>query len=157
VSRITPGKVVSLKLRDEVVKSKLESCRMPTTHGLQQNEGTKSHNAPDTAGTSPRALLLHHAHPDLTLREARIAAMLAEGMTNGQCAEALGISVRTVDNHTSSLRHKLHVPRRVKLRVFLRNLLGGGQTRIMKKTNSFKIVSFSVSSKRRVPIIFVGT
>jgi DNA-binding CsgD family transcriptional regulator len=48
-------------------------------------------------------------------RESQVLALSELGMTNGEIAEVFGISIRTVDNHASSARHKLHAPRTLRL------------------------------------------
>ncbi|MET0425902.1 MAG: LuxR family transcriptional regulator [Actinoplanes sp.] len=52
----------------------------------------------------PEALL--GPRPDLTAREREVLGCLAEGMSNKQIAQALGISVRTVTVHVSNLLRK---------------------------------------------------
>jgi DNA-binding CsgD family transcriptional regulator len=58
-----------------------------------------------------RALLRpgHTAFPALTPREREVLERLARGATNGQIALALGLSVKTVCNHVSSICTKLRV------------------------------------------------
>jgi len=51
----------------------------------------------------------------LTRREVDILKMLARGNTNRQIAEALGLSVRTVEGHRANLMGKLGVSTRVEL------------------------------------------
>jgi DNA-binding CsgD family transcriptional regulator len=53
--------------------------------------------------------------PALTRREREIAGLVARGMTNREIAEALVISVRTVDNHLSNAYAKLGVATRAEL------------------------------------------
>ncbi len=71
-----------------------------------------------------RALLearsVEHSPPrvtgvSLTRREVDILKMLARGNTNRQIAEALGLSVRTVEGHRANLMGKLGVSSRVEL------------------------------------------
>jgi DNA-binding NarL/FixJ family response regulator len=49
---------------------------------------------------------------ELTLRELEIVELLYQGMRNVQIAERLGISVRTVEAHVSSILAKLNAERR---------------------------------------------
>jgi non-specific serine/threonine protein kinase len=51
----------------------------------------------------------------LTKREREIAALVSEGLTNGQIARRLVISQRTVDSHVASIYAKLGVSSRVQL------------------------------------------
>ena len=44
--------------------------------------------------------------PDLTARETEVLSCLAAGMSNKQVARSLGISIRTVAVHVSSLLRK---------------------------------------------------
>jgi DNA-binding NarL/FixJ family response regulator len=48
-----------------------------------------------------------HAEPGLTVREAEIVQLLAEGNSNKQVAAVLGISSRTVENHRAQIMHRL--------------------------------------------------
>jgi LuxR family maltose regulon positive regulatory protein len=49
----------------------------------------------------------------ITRQEAKILALLAEGMSNKQISACLGISVQTVKNHTSRIYKKLGVANRI--------------------------------------------
>ena len=51
--------------------------------------------------------------PELTERENEILALLAEGLTDRQIAEALIIGRRTVETHVANILAKLHVTSRV--------------------------------------------
>ena len=61
--------------------------------------------------TAPR----QNAVEPLTPREIEVLRMLAKGYTNRQIAEALRISVRTVEGHRANLMSKLDVHSRVEL------------------------------------------
>lgn len=52
---------------------------------------------------------------ELTPQERKIVPLIAEGMTNKQIGEALGLSHKTVKNHLSSVFQKLQVTRRAQL------------------------------------------
>ncbi|MBN1815666.1 MAG: response regulator transcription factor [Anaerolineae bacterium] len=53
------------------------------------------------------------AEDPLTAREVEVLRLVARGMTNGEIAEALVISERTVANHLGSILGKLHLANRV--------------------------------------------
>jgi len=48
----------------------------------------------------------------LTRREREVAALVAQGLTNGQIAKELFISERTVDHHVQKILNKLELPSR---------------------------------------------
>jgi DNA-binding NarL/FixJ family response regulator len=50
-----------------------------------------------------------HLAPPLTERELEVIKALAQGMSDRQIANALGISEKTVRNHTSNIYRKLHI------------------------------------------------
>ena len=49
------------------------------------------------------------AHPNLTSRERQIIQLLAEGKSNKEVADRLGISVRTAENHRARIMRKLQL------------------------------------------------
>jgi NarL family two-component system response regulator LiaR len=49
------------------------------------------------------------APPPLTERELEVIRALAQGMSDRQIAQTLGISEKTVRNHTSNIYRKLHI------------------------------------------------
>jgi len=51
--------------------------------------------------------------PELTNREREILELIAQGLSNPEIAEALGISLKTVRNHVSNIFNKLQVADRV--------------------------------------------
>jgi DNA-binding CsgD family transcriptional regulator len=51
----------------------------------------------------------------LTVGEGRVAALVAAGQTNREVAEALFMSVRTVESHLSRIYHKLGLRSRTEL------------------------------------------
>lgn len=64
----------------------------------------------------------------LTPREIQVADLIADGLTNGEIARALGVSVRTVDSHVEHVRTKLGVRARAQIAVWAR-LAPSGQPR----------------------------
>ena len=50
-----------------------------------------------------------HSCPNLTIREAEVLQLIAEGMANKQIAEELNLSVKTVEKHRQALMGKLHL------------------------------------------------
>ncbi|HEY7132727.1 MAG TPA: LuxR C-terminal-related transcriptional regulator, partial [Candidatus Limnocylindrales bacterium] len=63
----------------------------------------------------------------LSSREGEILAMLAEGRTDRDIAERLGISPKTASVHVSNLKAKLGVETRVEAALFARDRLGAGE------------------------------
>ena len=53
-----------------------------------------------------------HGLSRLTARESEVLRMIANGLTDREAADSLGISVRTVETHVSNLLHKLGVRNR---------------------------------------------
>jgi two-component system response regulator NreC len=53
--------------------------------------------------------------PQLTAREIEVLTYIAEGFTNREIAEALCISVKTVDRHRENILEKLNLHSRVEL------------------------------------------
>lgn len=63
--------------------------------------------------------LLPMTLPELTPREREVAGLIASGMSNPMIAEALVLSVRTVESHINKLMKKLGARRREDVREFL--------------------------------------
>jgi two-component system, NarL family, nitrate/nitrite response regulator NarL len=65
---------------------------------------------------------LHGPPPNvsLTSREAEVAALVDEGLSNKEIAERLGIAIPTVKNHVHNILDKLHVHRRTEAAARLR-------------------------------------
>jgi DNA-binding NarL/FixJ family response regulator len=62
----------------------------------------------------------------VTARERQVLALLAEGKTNGEIAQALGIGEATVKTHVSNLLAKVGVPDRTRLALWARDRGFGG-------------------------------
>jgi len=62
--------------------------------------------------------------PSLTARQREVVALIAEGCSNEEVGERLGISPRTAKAHSDVLRQKLGVPRRRQIPVAYRSLTG---------------------------------
>jgi DNA-binding CsgD family transcriptional regulator len=60
----------------------------------------------------------------VTPREAEVLELLASRLTNAEIAEALFISVRTVESHVSALLRKLSLPDRLSLSGLARDIVG---------------------------------
>jgi len=61
----------------------------------------------------------------LATQERRVMRLAAEGATNGQISEALGIAPRTVDDYLEQVFHKLGVRQRSELAGLLQKGSGG--------------------------------
>jgi two-component system response regulator DevR len=59
----------------------------------------------------------------LTPQEQRILFLVAEGKTNREIADALGLSAKTVKNYLSNVYQKLHVTRRSHAAVLFTQLI----------------------------------
>jgi DNA-binding CsgD family transcriptional regulator len=79
----------------------------PTEPGGGSGGGADADGAQAPAGAADRSPLF-----SLTAREQEVLALLAEGMTNAQLAEALFISERTANRHISNIFLKLGVHNR---------------------------------------------
>jgi non-specific serine/threonine protein kinase len=60
----------------------------------------------------PRVAERDDAIGDLSIREVEVLRMLADGLTDREIAEALVISIRTVQSHVSNVLHKMGVRHR---------------------------------------------
>ena len=60
----------------------------------------------------------------LTERQRQVVQLIAQGYSNVEIAERLGISPRTVKAHSDALRTKLHVSRRRHIPAAFRDLTG---------------------------------
>lgn len=65
-----------------------------------------------------RAAATRPSSPELTLRERQALALIAEGLTNRQIGERLGLAEKTVKNYVSGLLAKLGMERRTQAAVY---------------------------------------
>jgi predicted ATPase/DNA-binding CsgD family transcriptional regulator len=65
----------------------------------------------------------------LTHRELQIACLVADGMTDREIAEQLGLAVRTVRSHLTSMHQKLDLRSRIQLAVWTTRLAGSAGDR----------------------------
>ena len=72
-------------------------------------------------------LLMDEKLARLSPQEERILALVADGLTNGQIGEELGLAEKTVKNYVSSILAKLGVERRTQAAVLASKLLGRGK------------------------------
>ena len=63
--------------------------------------------------------------PSLTLSEARVARLVAEGRTDAEIAERLAISVVDIDRELAEVLHKLDLRSRTELALLLLPPTGG--------------------------------
>jgi DNA-binding CsgD family transcriptional regulator len=89
-----------------------ESALLPTRDEPHTIAEPGAHRA--TGETVPRVATIRPETP-LSARETEIAALLAEGKTNGEIAELLFISQKTVETHLSNIFRKMRVSNRVQL------------------------------------------
>lgn len=89
-----------------------------TLLGIRRGDAPFSRHATQVLAERFQALLRRSTAsevklPELTERENEILALLAEGLTDRQIAEALIIGRRTVETHVANILAKLHVTSRV--------------------------------------------
>jgi ATP/maltotriose-dependent transcriptional regulator MalT len=63
-------------------------------------------------------------HTSITDRQRQVIELIAQGLSNEEVGQALGISPRTAKAHSDVLRQKLGVPRRRQIPVAYRLLTG---------------------------------
>jgi len=90
-----------------------EGCMMTPEQVLAMQEQPLVFDQLDTyLKTKPYKGRMPPSPPGLTEREVEVLRLVAQGLTNAQVAEALGISPRTVDAHLRSIYSKLDIPSR---------------------------------------------
>ena len=82
----------------------------------------RAHDELMRAGARPRRMAVSGVDA-LTPSERRVAELAAEGMSNKQIAQALFVTLRTVEMHLSGAYRKLGIDSRLKLA----DALGGGE------------------------------
>ncbi|ALG07208.1 helix-turn-helix transcriptional regulator [Kibdelosporangium phytohabitans] len=93
------------------VARQYERCDMPGRRdGVYQQLRALGHNV-----VSPRRPTEHATLPQLTAREAEVATLVADGLTNREIMQRLRLSRRTVETHISNIRGKLEVESRAAL------------------------------------------
>ena len=70
------------------------------------------------AGLTEPAASIPGDAPDLTLRERQVLELIADGLTNRQIGESLGLAEKTVKNYVSELLAKLGMERRTQAAVY---------------------------------------
>jgi len=65
-----------------------------------------------------------NGHSLLTDREVQVARLVADGLTNGEIAQRLRISERTVDAHLEHIRNKLGLRTRAQIAVWAHERVG---------------------------------
>jgi DNA-binding CsgD family transcriptional regulator len=100
---------------------KREAARGPLREGLEAARHCgatalveRAHDELITAGARPRRLMFSGVE-SLTASERRVAGMAAEGMSNREIAQALFVTVKTVENHLSRSYSKLDISSRAQL------------------------------------------
>jgi DNA-binding NarL/FixJ family response regulator len=74
------------------------------------------------AGAAQRVLAGERRMADLTARESEVLALVADGRSNPEIAHALGLSLKTVQNHVSNVLAKLQVRDRTQAALRMRGL-----------------------------------
>ena len=62
----------------------------------------------------------------LSPQEQRVLVLIADGLTNKEVANAMGLAEKTVKNYLSTVFEKLHVTRRSQAAVYYAQSLGSG-------------------------------
>lgn len=97
-----------------IVSLSLSACAFAAFPSFMRHDAPASRS--DLAGSEPRLDAI------LSSREREIASLILDGKTNGEIADALFISRKTVETHLYNMFRKLNVTNRVQL---VRRLLSG--------------------------------
>ena len=84
-------------------------------HGSDETAARRAVDASSVHGETGARVAAIRTETPLSARETEIAALLAEGKTNGETAELLFISQKTVETHLSNIFRKMRVSNRVQL------------------------------------------
>ncbi|MEO8619780.1 MAG: response regulator transcription factor [bacterium] len=85
---------------------------LSATRGESMLHGSVAHVLGRLAKRARLGVTPTRSEPSLTAREAELASLLDEGLSNKEIAQRLQISVATVKNHVHRILEKLHVERR---------------------------------------------
>ena len=105
--------VINVGARGYVLKSDAESEIVTAVEALSQHRTYISKRLGEMVvegffdATGPAGA--RAARPELTARERNVVRLLAEGKSNKEVAQALGISVKTVESHRGHIMRKLNI------------------------------------------------
>lgn len=77
---------------------------------LRRNAGVNAQSGP--IGTTSRRRVMTEQHLELTERQLQNLELVVEGKTNQEIGVALGLSIRTVEEHLRRIYTRLNVPNR---------------------------------------------
>jgi DNA-binding NarL/FixJ family response regulator len=99
-------------MKDIAPAALLQSVRGVLAGELAMGRGMSARLVNRLIAQRGRGAVADDAVAALTEREREVLALLAEGLTDRHIAEALTLSVRTIETHVSNLLHKLHARNR---------------------------------------------
>ena len=91
------------------------------------------------------------AFPDLTVREREVLWLLAQGLSNQEVADRMGISLKTARNHVSNILARLQVADRTEAIARARAAGLGGEKRSGLQPPAASVASFA--SCYQLPVI----
>jgi two-component system, NarL family, response regulator DevR len=103
-------------LKDVRSRSLVEAVRMAATGATIQAPDVMLHAAMALHPASATAL--ESPGPALSLRENQVLSLIADGLTNREIGERLGLAEKTVKNYVSALLAKLGMERRTQAAVY---------------------------------------